>query len=126
MATLTPCLDSFMPLTPFLENIKNNTAVSFDETIAAITANYHYQPTEFSNGLGELVNKAGTNEGSCRIFAFAKLHGLNPQQTLNLFGDFYRRDVLNNPDGGDHQNIRLFMRYGWEGIAFSGVALTPR
>jgi len=117
-----------MSLTSFLEKIKNNTAVSFDETLAVITENYHYQPTEFSNGLHEdtLISKAGTNEGSCRIFSFAKRHQLSPQQTLNLFGDFYRLDVLNNPDGSDHQNIRLFMRYGWEGIAFNGVALTPR
>ncbi len=117
-----------MSLTVFLEKIKNTTAVSFDESMAAITENYHYQPTEFSNGLHEykLTNLAGTNEGSCRIFAFAKLHGFNPQQTLNLFGEFYRRDVLNNPEGSDHQNIRLFMRYGWEGVVFNGVALTPR
>ena len=116
-----------MSLTVFLEKIKNNTAISFDESIAAITENYHYQPTEFSNGLHEhkLISPAGTNEGSCRIFAFAKLHRLNPQQTLNLFGDFYRRDVLNNPEGSDHQNIRLFMRYGWDGVVFNGVVLTP-
>lgn len=117
-----------MSLTSFLEKIKNNAAVGFDETIAVISEYYHYQPTEFSNGQHEhvLINKAGANEGSCRIFAFAKLHELSPQQTLNLFGDFYRHDVLNNPDGSDHQNIRLFMRYGWDGIAFSGAALTPR
>jgi hypothetical protein len=115
-----------MSLTSFLEKIKNNTTVSFDETIAAITENYHYQPTEFSNGLNEdiLVNQAGTNEGSCKIFAFAQIHRLDQQQTLNLFGDYYRRDVLNNPNGSGHQNIRNFMKYGWEGICFKGQALT--
>ena len=62
-----------MSLASFLEKINNNVAVSFDETIAAVTENYHYQATEFSNGLDEytLINKAGTNEGSCKIFAFA-------------------------------------------------------
>ncbi|MDP2901771.1 MAG: HopJ type III effector protein [Methylovulum sp.] len=117
-----------MSLTLFLEKIKNDIPVSFDETIATITENYHCQPTEFSNGLHghTQINKAGTNEGSCRIFAFAQLHGLNPQQTLNLFGNYYRHDVLDNPDGSDHQNIRLFMRYGWEGIVINGVALMPR
>ncbi|MGZ8190911.1 MAG: HopJ type III effector protein [Methylococcaceae bacterium] len=114
-----------MSLNVFLEKIKNNEFVSFDETIAAITENYHYQPTEFSNGLDEdkLVNQAGTNEGSCKIFAFANIHGLDKQQTLNLFGDYYRQDVLNNPDGTSHQNIRNFMQYGWEGIRFNGEAL---
>ncbi len=90
-----------MSLASFLEKIYNNIPVSFDETIAVITENYHYQATEFSNGLNEdtLVNKAGTNEGSCKIFAFAKIHQLDQQQTLNLFGDYYRLDVLNDPQG---------------------------
>ena len=114
-----------MSLASFLEKINNNVAVSFDETITVITENYHYQATEFSNGLNEhtLVNKAGTNEGSCKIFAFAQIHQLDQQQTLNLFGDYYRLDVLNDPQGTGHQNIRNFMKYGWEGISFKGEAL---
>jgi hypothetical protein len=114
-----------MSLASFFEKINNNVAVSFDETITVITENYHYQATEFSNGLNEhtLINKAGTNEGSCKIFAFAKIHNLNQQQTLNLFGDYYRLDVLNAPLGTAHQNIRNFMKYGWEGICFKGEAL---
>jgi hypothetical protein len=115
-----------MSLVSFLEKIHNNNPVSFDETIAVITENYHYQATEFSNGLNEdtLVNKAGTNEGSCKIFAFAKIHQLDQQQTLSLFGDYYRQDVLNDPEGTGHQNIRNFMKYGWAGICFKGEALT--
>ena len=116
-----------MSLASFLEKIKNNVPVSFEETIAVITENYQYKATEFSNGLNEdtLVNKAGTNEGSCKIFAFAKIHQLDQQQTLSLFGDYYRLDVLNDPQGTGHQNIRNFMKYGWEGICFKGEALTP-
>ena len=115
-----------MSLASFLEKIKNNVPVSFEETIAVITENYQYQATEFSNGLNAdtLVNKVGTNEGSCKIFAFAKIHQLDQQQTLNLFGDYYRLDVLNDPQGTGHQNIRNFMKYGWEGICFKGEALT--
>ena len=115
-----------MSLASFLEKIKNNVPVSFEETIAVITENYQYKATEFSNGLNEdtLVNKAGTNEGSCKIFAFAKIHQLDQQQTLNLFGDYYRLDVLNDPLGTGHQNIRNFMKYGWEGIFLKGEALT--
>ncbi|HEY5140982.1 MAG TPA: HopJ type III effector protein [Methylococcales bacterium] len=115
-----------MSLASFLEKINKNIPVSFDETIAVITENYHYQATEFDNGLNEdtLVNKAGTNEGSCKIFAFAKIHQLDQQQTLNLFGDYYRLEVLNEPQGTGHQNIRNFMKYGWEGICFKGEALT--
>jgi len=111
-----------MSLPLFLEKIKNNVPVSFAETMAIINENYQYQPTGFSNG--DLLNAAGTNEGSCRIFAFAQLHQLDPQQTLNLFGDYYRQDVLNDPQGDSHQNIRNFMRQGWEGIRFKGQVLT--
>ena len=117
-----------MLLASFLEKINNNVAVSFDETIAVITKNYHYQATEFNNGLNEqtLINKAGTNEGSCKIFAFAKIHHLNQQQTLNLFGAYYRLDVLNDTQGTSHQNIRNFIKYGWEGICFKSEALTAK
>jgi hypothetical protein len=115
-----------MSLALFLEKINTNVAVSFNETIAVIAENYQYQATEFSNGLNEniLVNKAGSNEGSCKIFAFAKIHQLDQQQTLNLFGDYYLLDVLNDPKGTGHQNIRNFMKYGWKGICFKGEALT--
>ena len=117
-----------MSLATFLAKINNNVTVSFDETIAVITENYHYQATEFNNGLNEnaLINKAGTNEGSCKIFAFAKIHQIDQQQTLNLFGDYYRLDVLNDPQGTGHQNIRNFMKYGWEGIHFKNKALTTK
>lgn len=114
-----------MSLESFLESIKNNEAISFDETIAVINENYLYQPTEFTNGLNNdlLINAPGTNEGSCKIFAFAMLNKLEQQQTLNLFGDYYRIDVLNNPVGNDHKNIRNFILYGWQGIRFKGEAL---
>lgn len=117
-----------MTLDSFLEQIKNNDTVGFNETIAVITENYHYTPTEFSNGLDEhrLVNPAGVNEGSCKIFAFAKLYRLDQKQTLALFGDYYRQDVLNDPEGASHRNIRNFIRYGWDGIGFSGQALAAK
>jgi hypothetical protein len=117
-----------MSLTAFIEKIKNNIPVSFDETIAVITENYQYQPTEFSNGLNDHVvtSPAGTNEGSCKIFAFARLNGLDQQQTLNLFGDYYRLDVLNDPNGTGHANIRNFMKYGWGGISFKGEPLAAK
>ena len=115
-----------MSLNTFIAKIRQQEKVSFQETIAVITAAYRYQPTEFFNGLGadRLCNAAGSNEGSCKIFAFARLHDLSPEQTLSLFGDYYWQDVLQHPEGLDHQNIRTFMRYGWAGIAFSGEALS--
>lgn len=117
-----------MSLNTFLKKIHDHTPVSFNETIAVISDNYCYHASEFSNGLNEhkLINLAGTNEGSCKIFAFALIHQLTESQTLNLFGDYYRVDVLTDPNGSGHQNIRNFMRDGWQGIVFKNTALTVK
>ena len=98
--------------------------LAFSEVIAYIDAHYEFTPTRFTNG--NTINEAGQNNGSCKVFSFAKLQKLNPDQTLALFGDYYRKDVLGNPEGTDHQNIRNFMKFGWEGIQFEGVALIAR
>jgi HopJ type III effector protein len=117
-----------MSLEKFIHKVSQGEPISFNETIIVITENYHYQPTEFKNGLNDdvVINPAGSNEGSCKIFAFAKLHHLDQQQTLALFGDYFRLDVLGNVKGTDHQNIRSFMKYGWDGISFKNQVLTPR
>ncbi|MEB2776806.1 HopJ type III effector protein [Algoriphagus sp. D3-2-R+10] len=108
-----------------LDQIKNAPAtISFSEVIAHIDAHFEFTPTRFLNGT--IVNEAGQNNGSCKIFSFAKLHNLTPIETLALFGDFYRKDVLENPDGTDHQNIRNFIHSGWEGIKFDGEVLNLR
>ena len=110
-----------MPLKSFLTTVKSDKHVSFTEAQAIINEYYDYTPTTFSNGIGEqaVTNKAGSNEGSCKIFAFAQLNQLTPTQTLNLFGDYYHDEVLKDPEGTSHQNIRNFMLSGWEGINFT-------
>ncbi len=117
-----------MSLNTFLEKVKSNQDISFDSTISIITEHYHYEPTEFSNGLNEdrLINAAGTNEGSCKIFSFSQLNQLTKQHTLNLFGDYYKKEVLEDPNGNGHQNIRNFIKYGWDGISFNKQALTAK
>jgi hypothetical protein len=116
-----------MTLNDFLRRVKTNQVIDFKQTMSVISECYDYRPTGFSNGLTEpLINEAGANEGSCKIFALARLHDLTPEQTLSLFGDYYRKDVLGNPDGSDHQNIRRFMRDGWEGIVFKSEALQAK
>ena len=85
---------------------------------------YDYTATRFNNG--ELENKAGSNEGSCKIFYFAQLNELTELETLSLFGTYYRNDVLANPTGTDHGNIRNFMLSGWSGIKFDSSALVKR
>ena len=106
----------------FLKNLHTTPdQIAFTDTIALIDALYDFTPTAFKNG--ELKNEQGQNNGSCKLFAFAKLQNLNEQQTLNCFGAYYRDDVLKNPEGSDHQNIRNFMKFGWDGIQYSGNAL---
>lgn len=101
--------------------------LDFEDTMAVITEHFNYVPTAFTNGTSDtrVSNSAGQNEGSCKIFAFAQLLGLNEEQTLLCFGRFYQ-DVINTPDGTDHGNIRNFMRDGWKGILFEGQALTRK
>lgn len=118
-----------MTIDTLLQQLQQNPEkTQFSEVIATIEAFYDYTPTRFYNGLGEdrLCNEAGQNEGSCKIFAFAKLHQLGPEQTLHCFGDYYRKDVLEHPQASDHGNIRNFIQYGWEGIQFDSEALSLR
>ncbi len=102
--------------------------VEFKNVMDTISAHYDYTPARFTNGIGEsqAINEAGSNEGSCKIFAFAQLNNLNIEQTLACFGSYYRDDVLKNPQGSDHSNIRNFMVYGWPGIHFDSAALTAK
>ncbi len=98
--------------------------LEFADTMAVIEALYDYTPTAFQNG--EISNAAGQNGGSCKLFSFARLQGLNEAQTLACFGRYYREDVLQHPDANDHQNIRNFMKTGWEGVKFESEALTVK
>ncbi|WP_312090238.1 HopJ type III effector protein [Chryseobacterium sp.] len=105
-----------------LEQLKNSSeSIDFKEVIAFIDEKYDFTPTKFTNG--NTVNEANQNNGSCKVFSFAKLNNLSKEETLVLFGDFYRIDVLQNPKGTDHQNIRNFIESGWNGISFEGEAL---
>ena len=97
------------------------TTVAFSEVMEVIANHYEYTPTTFTNGTQ--VNEAGTNEGSCKIFAFAQLNKLTVAETLACFGLYYRDEVLGDPEGSSHGNIRSFMISGWEGIEFKGSPL---
>lgn len=114
-----------MTLDSFLKKLNETPQeVAFTDTMAVVEALYDFTPTAFQNG--DLHNEAGQNSGSCKLFSFAKLQNFSVEQTLACFGDFYRKDVLENPDVSNHQNIRNFMKTGWEGISFEGTALTEK
>ena len=99
--------------------------VSFQLTMDVVEEMYAYEDVAFS--VGDVVSKPGENTGSAKIFSFAKISMLEKETTLHLFGDYYRKDVLENPDGDDHANIRAFMKGGWDCVKFpDGLALSPK
>jgi len=102
--------------------------VNFQDVIDCIDKYFDYTPVHFTNGQGHdvVMNQAGSNEGSCKIFSFATLEGFSEVETLACFGQYYRQDVLLQPTGTDHANIRAFMRHGWCGIRFEQSALHKR
>lgn len=98
--------------------------VEFSDTMSVIENVYNFTPTAFKNG--ELHNEAEKNQGSCKVFSFAIQQGFSKEETLACFGQYYFEDVLKNPEGTDHQNIRNFKKTGFEGLLFEGEALTKR
>jgi hypothetical protein len=114
-----------MNLNTFLEKLNTQpNEVAFADTMATIEENYDFTPMSFTNG--STKNEANTNNGSCKIFAFGLLNKLSEEQTLACFGDYYRKDVLENPEGDDHQNIRNFIQTGWAKVQFDGEALKAK
>ena len=113
---------NILVLQDFLKRLESEPeTIAFADTMAVIESHYDYTATAFSNG--EQHNKAGENEGSCKILAFAYINNLSITQTLHCFGDYYRKDVLDYPSREDHQNIRQFILDGFEGIKFDVLPL---
>ncbi|APG65982.1 type III effector [Tenacibaculum todarodis] len=98
----------------------NPTSIVFAETMQVIEDNYTFTPTVFTNG--GIKNNAGENSGSCKLFAFAKLQKLQKKEALFCFGEHYK-NVLEDENGTSHQNIRNFMKSGFEGLSFESEAL---
>lgn len=111
-----------MRIDDFLQQLRTQpNSILFTDTMEVIETNYDFTPVRFTNG--SVVNEAGTNSGSCKLFAFAKLQQLSKEETLACFGDYYLVDVLQHPEATNHANIRNFMITGWDGISFDGQAL---
>ncbi|WP_158974855.1 HopJ type III effector protein [Cellulophaga sp. L1A9] len=112
-----------MTIAEFKSKLENTPKeIEFSETMAVIAQHYNFTPTAFTNGT--LTNPAGENSGSCKLFAFAVDQKLTKEGTLAAFGAYYFDDVLKDPEGNGHQNIRNFMASGFEGLSFDGMALT--
>ncbi|MBN7771471.1 HopJ type III effector protein [Marinobacter daepoensis] len=88
---------------------------NFDDTLGLINQHFEFRPTGFDNG--PVRNDAGENAGSCRVFALGQYCNLNEADTLTLFAQHYQQ-VLGDPAGDSHGNIRQFISTGWSGIHF--------
>lgn len=114
-----------MTLKTFINKLKKTPkAIDFPETMAVIESHYDFEPTAFKNG--SLANGIGENSGSCKLFAFAKDQGLTQEETLACFGKYYFEEVLDDPDGNGHQNIRNFMTTGFNELSFEGIPLKAK
>lgn len=114
-----------MTIEHFKTKLKNSPkTIAFAETIAVIEKHYKFKPTAFKNG--NLENAEGQNLGSCKIFAFAKKESLTKTETLACFGGFYFNDVLKHPEATGHQNIRNFIKTGFNGLSFTTNPLTKK
>ena len=99
--------------------------ISFQLTMDVVEELFEVNEVAFS--VGDVASEPGQNMGSAKIFSFAKMNELEKGTCLQLFGDYYRKDVLENPDGTDHANIRAFIKGGWEAVKFpDGYALSPK
>lgn len=95
----------------------------FSDTLALVEQHFEYQPTGFHNG--PLFNAPGENAGSCQVFALGQYCNLSEADTLQLFAQHYQQ-VLNDPTGNSHGNIRQFISTGWSGVRFEGTPLRAR
>lgn len=109
-----------MTISELIYKVKQSKILPFAEILQTIDNLYVFTPTKFTNG--NLTNEANTNNGSCKIFSLAKKYQLTVQETLFLFGQHYQK-VVDSPNEEDHQNIRNFIKFGWEGIHFEKDAL---
>ena len=104
---------------------RTNEQIEFPLVMSAIDELYEVNEVPFS--VGDVSSEPGQNMGSAKIFSFASISKLDQATTLHLFGDYYRKDVLEHPDGTDHANIRAFMKGGWDCVEFpEGLALSPK
>jgi hypothetical protein len=82
-----------MTLDDFIARLGTNHNLVFEETLAIITSYYDFTPTGFTNGIGDdsLCNGPDENQGSCKVFAFGMLNGLDEKQLLACFGEHTAR-----------------------------------
>lgn len=103
-----------------LLNLLRCKKMKFKDVIEFIDNYYFFTPSSFRNGLQ--LNGVTENHGSCRVLYFAKINNLSKDDTLTLFAEHYD-NILMDPEGDGHQNIRQFQLNGWESVQFESEVL---
>lgn len=98
----------------------NPSEIRFSETMRIIEENYDFTPIAFTNG--NIKNNLRENSGSCKLFSFAIHQQLTKEETLLCFGEHFN-NVLKDPNGTSHQNIRSFLQTGFNGVSFEHAPL---
>ncbi|KAJ1637914.1 HopJ type III effector protein-domain-containing protein [Pavlovales sp. CCMP2436] len=99
-------------------------SVMFAETLEAIDQAFEFFGTKFVNGA--VSSTSSENEGSSKVLSLSQLVGMTTDETLVCFGEHYR-DVVADPSGSSHANVRALMTTGLEAVLFSnGPSLTLR
>ena len=83
-----------MTVAELVQKIKTQAEnIQFSEIIETVDANYNFTPTAFKNG--ETMNEANQNNGSCKVFSFAKNQRnlLKPSQ-LKLISSYYKLFII--------------------------------
>lgn len=107
----------------FVEKIKKNEiTVTYQETIDFLDKHYDYFEVPFK--CGDISYEPNVKKGAAKIFSFGLMTKMSVDETLRLFGEYYR-DLT--PDGTDRPNIRNFIKYGWPGVTFDrGLAIVSK
>lgn len=86
-------------------------------TIKALKYFYKIPNSGFS--IGNCVNGPNENTGSLLIFMYARAgkQVLSNDQIKELFAEAWD-EVVEDPEGSSHQNIRNFIQYGIAGVVF--------
>lgn len=107
----------------YLEELRTGAQMKFEDLMTLVDENYNYIPASFTNG--DFENRVTENQGSAKLFCFAAIHQLTQLEALHCFGQYYQ-EVLNDPKGNEHTNIRNFITYGWAGLKFDSPVLTSK
>lgn len=109
----------------FSESIKNDenfyNSITYQQTIDFIDKHYCYFAVPFK--CGDITYEPNVKTGAAKIFSFGLMTQMTKDQTLRLFGEYYRD--LKPTD--DRPNVKNFIDYGWNGISFSsGLAIVSK